>query len=173
MVVAQYLGQFFNGSIREFLGNSRADDAREPCLGSNALHHRRVWRDDDVILIHTPRVVAFGLEYADNTHGDRLKADGLADRVRMVAKKFLDYGCSYQTHLGGFLDIPLGKTLTLVNRPLANVEVVDGLAIHGRRRIVIAIDGLSAGGDLGRHLCYKPFLTEDALVVSHLQCLHG
>ena len=38
--------------------------------------------------------------------------------------------------------------------------------------IVVSIDSLTAGGDLGRYLCHELLLTHDALIVCHLQRLH-
>ena len=57
--------------------------------------------------------------------------------------------------------------------PLLDVQVVGRLAIYSGGRIVVAIDDLTTGRDLRRHLCDKLLLAKDALIVGHLQRLHA
>ena len=172
MVVAQYLCQLLDGGIRQFLGDSRADDARKPRLGGNTLHHRRIGRNDDVVLIHTPRIVTLRLQHTNDTHRNGLKADGLADGVS-TAEEFLDYCGSDNTHLGGLLDVLFCEALPFIDCPLTDIEIIYRLTVHRRSSIVITIDGLPRGSNLRRHLCHEALLTQDALVVGYLQRLHG
>ena len=91
----------------------------------------------------------------------------------MAVEEFLDDGGTDEAHLRGLLDVLLGVALALVDDPLADVEIVDRLAVHRRRGVVVAVDGLATGGDLRRHLRHEALLAEYALVVGHLQRLHG
>ena len=172
MVAAQDLRQFLDGSVREFLGHRRADDTREIGLGSDTLHHRRIGRDDHIVLIHTPRVIALRLQHTHDAHGYRLKADGLTDTVGTLAEELLHDGGTHHAHLGGLLDVLLGEALALLYRPQTDIEIVDRLAIHRGIGVLTAVDSLSAGRHLWRHLRDKPLLAHDALIVGHLQCLH-
>ena len=172
VVVAEYLGEFLDGCIGEFLGDGGTDNAGEIGLGGDALHDGRVGRDNDVVLVHSPGVVALRLEHAADAHGDGLEADGLAYGI-VTAKEFRDDGLSHHADLGGFLDIFLGEAFAFLDVPLLDVEIVGGLSVHRGGGIVVAVDGLSAGRNLRRYLGDEFLFLEDALVVCHLERLHA
>ena len=172
MVVTKHLSQFLDGSIGEFLGECRADDAREIGLCDDTLHDGGVGGNDDVVLVHTPRVVTLRLQYTDDTHGDTLETDGLANGI-MTVEQLLDDGGTNDADLGGLADVFLSEAVAFFDGPLLDVEVVDGFAVHRGVGIVVAVDGLTGGSNLRRHLGHKFLLAHDAFVVGHLQCLHG
>ena len=172
MVVAQHLGQLFNGSVRQLLSQCRADNAGVPRLGGNTLHDGGVRSNDDVVLIHAPRVVAFGFQHTNDAHWDRLETDGLANGV-VAIEQLLDDGGANDADLGGLLDVLVSKAVATLHAPLLDVEIVGRLAIHRCRGIVVAVDGLTRGGDLGRDLRHKLLFAQNALVVSLFQRLHG
>ena len=142
-------------------------------MRSYTLHHCGVGSNDYIILVHTPRVVALRLKYTYDTHRNRLEADGLADRIDIVAKQFFHNSGTHHYYLGGLLDVLLSKAFALLYRPLLDVEIVYRLAIHRSIGIVVAINGLATGINLGRHLGNKLLFTNDTLVVGHLKCLHA
>ena len=93
--------------------------------------------------------------------------------VLPIHKQLFNDGGTHHAHLGGLLDILLGKALAFFDCPQTDIEIVDRLSVHRCVGVVISVDGLSAGSYLGRHLGNELLLTNDTLVVGHLQCLHA
>ncbi len=146
MVAAENLCQFLYRIVRQFLCDGRADDRGEVGLGGYTLHYAGVGRDDYIVLVHTPVVVALGLQYAHYLHGDGLEPNVLAYHVRSLTEQLVHDGLAHHAHLRRFLYVLLGEAVALFNHPLLDVKVLGSLTVNGCLGVAVAVDHLTACG---------------------------
>jgi len=141
-------------------------------LGENTFHHRCVRRDDEIVLVHAHRVVAFFLQHADDTEGNGVETHHLADGVGAVGEEIIDHRLAENTYLGIGLDVLLGEKITIAHRELAYVQVVLIDPIDGRLGIVVTVDKLSVAAHHRTDALDIRTLILETLIVGELQCLH-
>ena len=66
---------------------------------------------DEIVLVHTHGVVAFGFKYTHYTQGYLVETDDMSDRVLSVREKIVHNGLTDDADFGGTLNVRFGKHL--------------------------------------------------------------
>ena len=144
VVATQHFCYFINSLACKVFGYGRAGDTAEKGLCLDAFHYRCVWGQHQVVLVHTHRVVTLLLQYADNTKRNRIESNNHAYRVGAVGEEIVYNRLSEYAHFGTRLDVGIGEHLAFVNRQLSNLQIILIDTIDARRRVVVAVNPLSA-----------------------------
>ena len=140
-------GDFLNGLVGHALGDGRSIDALKIGDGKNALHDGSVWCQHDVVLVHAKGVVALRLQHTDDAERRGAETDDASNGVLAVGEEVVGNGFANHANLRARLDIFLREHLSVFNFELTDFQIVGRDAIHGRRRVVVAIDKLPGGID--------------------------
>ena len=154
------------------LGKGGGKDALYVVDGEDALHHGGVGRKHNVVLVLTHAVVAFRLQHTDDCQRYGVEPDYTAHGVASVGKQLVDHRLAHYAHLGGALDVEVGKRHTVLHLQLADFKIVGIDALHLRRVVVGAADKLSLAAYHRRHRGNEFCLVADVLEVDGLHRLH-
>ena len=173
MVTSKDGGYLDRGLVGYVLRNGRCLYLAQVCLCQNALHHRGVRRQHQVVLIHTHRVVAFLLQHTYHAERYGVESHNLAHGIGSVREEIVNYSLSEDANLRTRLQLLVGEELSIANAQLSNAQIFLVHAIDGRLRVVIAIDKLAAGAHHRTDGLDVGALVLQSLIVGELKGLHG
>ena len=133
---SRLFGIAFADRVRENLADIRS--RRE------ALHHRLVRRENDVVVILSEIAGAFRLQCADDLQGNVPVADGLADGIAF-GEQVLDDGLPDDADLGHAVR-NIVEHYAVLDFVITNLQVVCGNSAQGRGGVVVADNRLPAYG---------------------------
>ena len=172
MVGPQEGGEFFDGLLADFFRERTHADAGEISLSGDTLHHGGVGCDDQIVLVHTPVVVALALEHTDHSERNVLEANGAADGILSAGKEFVGHRLADDTDFGVLTDVFIRETVAFLHGPELDGHILGRFAVDGGCRIVVAVDHLSGLSHFGRDMLHVFQAGEHTLIVRHLERLH-
>ena len=113
----------------------------------HALLHCRIRHHHKVVLVHAHTVLTFLLQCPNDLERHVSNAYGLADRIFTLIKQLFDNGLAYQSNLGIFLHIFIGKVDTCGNLVFSNLQIVGRATIHCSRPVLGSIHQLATTVD--------------------------
>ena len=172
MVSSEDFGNLVGGFLCHSFRYGRALYAAEISLCEQSLHYGGVRRKHEVVLVHAHGVVTFFLQHSHHSKRYAVESHHLADGVATVGEEVVNHGLSEHTHFCAGLYVSVGEHLSVGHVQLPYFHIVLVYAIYGRRRVLVAVDKLSAfvhHRTDGLDVCT---LFLDRLVVSHFESLH-
>ena len=138
----------------------------------DTFHDCGVGGERHVVLVHTPGVITFGLQYADHAKRDGVEPHHTSDRTASVGEQVIHYGLSQHAYLGGRFDILFRKELAVCHFALLYGEVIFVDPVYAGRGVVVTVNELSGTVDRRTDGCQVFCFIAYAFVVFQFQGLH-
>src|SRR5512138_2627086 len=110
-------------------------------MADQPLLQRRIWDEDNIILILSHHILSLRLQCADDAERNTLDADRLADGI-LISKQLLHDGLTQQADFCCAADVRFPEKLTLIDAPVPDSKIIGRTALRRRPPVCIAVDDL-------------------------------
>ena len=172
MVSPQNFSQFIYCLIGIGLTQGRTYNHLQMRDSQNTFLNSRIGSQNQVVLIHTHTVVTFAHQHPDNTERNGSETDHFTYRIFTIREKFIHYGLTHHTHLGGCFNIVFGEEVPIFQLIAANIQIVLIHPINSSRSIVSSENHLSRTVHHRRDITDISGLFLNILQVLEFQRLH-